>query len=113
MRRDRNGDQHVAGRSAGRAGLSLALETDLLTGGEAGRNLDLHLLAVGQMNTPAAALGGFRKRNGDVGRHVATTPRRREIFELAAGIGLPRARRVAEHVFEDVVDAAEAAAASA
>jgi len=45
--------------------------------------------------------------------HVVAAPWRREVLELAAEIGLSPARGIAEHVLEDVVDPAEAAAPSA
>ena len=69
MRRDRNGDEHVAGLAAGHRE-PLPLQPDLLAVGEAGRDLDLELLAGRQLDAACRALGRFLERDrrgrGDV-----------------------------------------------
>ena len=63
MRRDRDGDQQIAGRAAG-PGSPWPLQPDLLAVGEAGRNLDLDLLAGRQPHALRRAVRGLRQRDG-------------------------------------------------
>ena len=75
------GDQHVAG--AGLAGHALALEPDLLALGDAGRNLDVDVLAGRQPQALGDALGRFRQRDRQGGVHVGADA---EIFLLEMSI---------------------------
>src|SRR5205085_8132534 len=69
MWRDRDRDQHVAGLAA-RHGEPLPFQPDLLAVGEAGRDLDLKLLAGRKLDAPRRTLGRFLKsdrcRRGDI-----------------------------------------------
>src|SRR5262245_5404568 len=107
MGRDIDRDQRVAGRTAAKAGIPLPLETNLLAVSEAGRNLDLDLLAVGKVDATRPALGGFRQRDGDLNPDILAAAARGEILELE--IRASAARMLAEHALENVVDAAKAA----
>ncbi len=112
MRRDRDRDECVADRP--RPGQALPFEADLLSIGEARRNLDVHLLAVRQMHAARAAFRGLGERDGHRHRDVATAGRRAEIirFELRIEARAP-ARAAAEHALEDILEAAESARAAA
>ena len=96
---------------ARRARVALPLEPDLLAVGEAGRNLDLDLLAGRQVHAARAALGRLGERDGDIRGDVLPAARspRAEVVVVEPLRAAPAA--AAEHVLEDLVDAAEAAAA--
>src|SRR5262249_59693523 len=111
MRRHVDGDQRVAGRASA-GGIALAFEPDLLAIAQAGRDLDLDLLAVGQVHAACAALGRLRQRDGDLRIDVLAAHARREILELRPDVRASPTSVVAEHVLEDFVDAAEAASAA-
>src|ERR1700730_1168562 len=96
-----------------RRGFALPLQPDLLTGGDAGRNLDIKFLAGRQPDAPLRAVDRLfqRHRHGDG---------KVEVERDAAGIELegvtgsaPRAapRRTAEHAVQDVLETAAAKAA--
>ena len=95
---------------AGR-GLALPLQPDLLAGGDAGRNLDVELLAGRQPDALLAALDRLlqRHRHGDVEIEVEPRSRRCRIRSLPPAAGRAAARRAAEHAVEDVLEAAAAA----
>src|SRR5262245_14423091 len=112
MRRNADRDQGIARRTAARRRGALALEPDLLTIGEACRDLHFDLPAVRQVHPARAALCRLRERDGDLRGHVLAGPARRKIFELRAKVRSPAAAALAEHVLEDLVDAAEAAGAA-
>src|SRR5262249_14460020 len=114
---DRDGDHRVAGASA-RTGISLTLEPDLLTLGEAGRHLHLDLLAGRQPHALLGARGGLGERDRQGGRGGAALFAREIVLlemEATATTRPPAAagRRTGDHGPEDVLESAEATTAGA
>ncbi len=95
------------------AGHALPFQPDGLAVGEAGRNLDLDLLAGRQMHAPRRAGCNLRQRDGDRAGDVAALGRSAEFLRLELRTPAGAAGRAAEHVLEDIVDAAAEAAAPA
>ena len=82
MRRDRHGDQHIAG--AARPRHALAAEPDLLAVGDAGGNFDFDILAGRQPQALGDAVRRIRQRHRQ---------RRRDIGAAAEILGLEAAPR--------------------
>src|SRR6202165_1964569 len=107
MRHDTDRDQEIAGGMAGR-GLALPFQPDLLSGGDAGGNLDIEFFAARQPDALLPALDRLfqRHRHGDVKVEIEGDSAGIEL-EGAAGAGPRAARRgAAEHAVEDVLETA-------
>src|ERR1700676_201726 len=96
-----------------RRGFALPLQPDLLTGGDAGRNLDIEFLPGRQPDAPLRAVDRLfqRHRHGD-GKVEGERAAAGLELEGVAGCA-PRAapRRTAEHAVQDVLETAAAKAA--
>src|SRR5690348_17124742 len=109
---DVHGDEGIAGDTAvPRTRIALPLQPDLLTAGEAGRNLDVDLLAGRQVQPPDRAVGGVLQTDGQ--RRLEIARRWRlvllgEIFrlELRRAAARASATKTAEHVAQDILEAA-------
>src|SRR5579862_2131109 len=110
MRRDRDGDQQIAGL-AGRACEALALEPHLLALIDPGGNLDLDLLAGRQLHPLLGTLGGFRERDRKRGGQVTARGRDVVLIKTEIAGAAPGAAAAAEHVFQNVLEAGKAPAA--
>src|SRR6185312_5879205 len=115
VRRDVHRDQRIA-RLAARARPALLLQPDLLSACDAGRNLDLDVFPGGEVDAFFRALGCFGECDGECGVEVLPGGGGAEILrsELRAHAGATActaAPRAAEHVAQDVLEAAPAAAA--
>ena len=113
--RDRDADQKIAGLAAAQARLALPFQPDLLAFGETGRNLDLDLLAVRQLDPLLHAVRGFRQRDGERRRDVGALPAAEVVgLELVAAAP-PAAARPAgtpgERLLQDVLETAAEVAA--
>src|SRR5579864_4686144 len=106
MRRDRDGDQQVTG--AGLPGHALTFEPDMLAVHNADRNLDVDVLAVGQVQPLGRAVGRVHQRHRHFGLHVGADA---EILRLE--IGAATAGGAAEGFAQNILEAAEPAAAPA
>src|SRR6185503_7340468 len=115
MRRDINHDQRVAG-FAGGARPALPFQADGLAAGDAGRDLDLDVLAGRQMHARLAAARGFRQRDGERGLQVLAGRRLSEFLRLELGAEAAAARAArcaAEHAAQQILEAAAAKTAAA
>src|ERR1700720_1172703 len=115
MQRDVDRNQQIARPVTGR-GVALPLEPDLLAGHNAGRNLDIELLAGRQpdplLHTPDRLLQ--RNRHGDGKIEIKRDGAGVELEGAAASARPRAARRLrAEHAVEDVLKSAAAKAAGA
>src|SRR5205814_6573354 len=85
-------DVQVSGRTASTARFPFALQPQLLSGRDAGGNLDGDLTLLG--DAPGAATGVARLRNGSTGPAALRARRRhREESLLTADLSLPTAKR--------------------
>src|SRR3954453_11554571 len=110
MRRDVDGDQEIA-RAMARRRLALSLQPDLLTGGDAGWNLDIELLAARQPDAFFGALDRLLQRHRHGNAEIEVEPNAAGIeFKLAAA-GACATRGTAEHAVQDVFKATTAHAA--
>src|SRR5262245_3579436 len=111
MRRDSDRDQHVAGAAAG-PGEPLPFEPDSLALGEPGRDLDLDLLAGGELHALRHALGGLRQGDGERGRDVVAAADVLPV-EIETAAHAPAAGGAAERLLEQLLEAAAEAAKAA
>src|SRR3569623_771789 len=113
MRGNVDGDDGVA-VAAERARIALPLQPDLLTAGDAGRNLALDLLAGRQADALGRAFGGICQRNGERGSKVLPCRLRAEIlrFELGRVTARTGAGAAAEHAAQQVFKAGFAGGAA-
>src|SRR5215831_8398906 len=112
MRRDRDGDEKVAGTAAG-AGESLPFQADGLALVQSGGDLDVDLPASRELHALVRALGRFRqrdrKRSGDVLAGAAQIL----LLELEAAARSSRTSGASERFLQDILEAAEAAKTTA
>src|SRR5205807_8433832 len=109
MWRDADGDEHVAGPMA-RRGLALPLQPDLLARGDAGRNLDVELLAVRQPHAFFGALHGVFQRDRQRRIDVEVEPDAAGV-EFKGSTAAATRSAAAEHAAEDLLKTAAAGAA--
>src|SRR4029450_6221554 len=105
VRRDRDGDQKVAGAAAG-AGDPLPFQTDGLAVVQPGRNLHLNLPAGRQLHALVRALGRFRQRDRQRSSDVPAATAEIVLLELEAAWP-PRTRRATERFLQNILKSGE------
>src|SRR5580700_644099 len=110
MRRERHGDEQVAG--AGLPGHALAFEPDVLAVHDADRNLDVHILAVRQVQPLGGSVSRVRQRNRHFSLNVGADPKILRL-EIRAGTARAAAERFPQNILETAEPAAAATSSSA
>src|ERR1700676_148035 len=105
MRRERHGDEQAAG--AGLPRHALAFEPDVLGVHDADRNLDVHVLAVRQVQPLGGSVGRIRQRNRHFGLHVGADT---EILRLE--VRAATAGAAAKSFPQNILEATEPSAAT-
>ena len=91
----------------------MAAQADLLAVLDAGRNLELDLLADRQLDSPRAAVRGLVQRDGRGRGDVLSAQRRADVLGLEGRARAAAAAAHAEHLAQDVLKARSAWTAAA